>query len=310
VKTVKSSLVSPFFMKLSTEEAEEMVGRLDFKREVAGMRVVVAIARDWSSGDVLMQAYMNRQAALKTLTEGLVTYWSTSRHQLWTKGETSGFTQRLMGFSVDCDGDALLLDVDQKGPACHTGLRSCFDTYRRLDTEGLRKDLAAAIRRDALTFGEFTLTSGRKSHYYLDIKKITTRPEILSMVSHLIAYEFADGVDVVAGPELGAIPIVVAVALRKGLPYAMIRKGDRAHGTLRRVEGRVREGDRVLLIDDVTTSGGSLVGCVESLREEGAKVKRVTCVVDRREGASQLLRERCGLELRPLLTIGDLGINP
>jgi orotate phosphoribosyltransferase len=114
----------------------------------------------------------------------------------------------------------------------------------------------------------------------------------------------------VAGPELGAIPIVAAVAVRSNLPYAMIRKGERAHGTQQRVEGEMGKGNRVLLIDDVATSGGSLVGCVETIHATGAKVLRVTCVVDRKEGANELLRSRCGIELVPLLTIQDLGIKP
>ena len=93
--------------------------------------LVPAIAQDAASGAVLMLAWMNREALEKTLATSAVTYWSRSRKSLWTKGETSGHTQRLVEAYVDCDGDALLLKVDQTGPACHTGEAVCF--YRKLD---------------------------------------------------------------------------------------------------------------------------------------------------------------------------------
>ncbi len=78
------------------------------------------------TGAVLMLAWMNEEALLRTITSGDVTYWSRSRQQLWRKGETSGHTQRLIEARVDCDGDALLLRVVQTGPACHTGAAVCF----------------------------------------------------------------------------------------------------------------------------------------------------------------------------------------
>lgn len=93
--------------------------------------LVAAIAQDISNGQVLMMAWMNEEALLKTLESGKVTYWSRSRNQLWTKGESSGHTQKLISMSYDCDGDALLLQVEQVGAACHTGERSCF--FREID---------------------------------------------------------------------------------------------------------------------------------------------------------------------------------
>lgn len=85
-----------------------------------------AIAQQYDSGEVLMLAWMNREAIEETLRTGQVCYWSRSRRKLWRKGETSGQTQRLVELRLDCDGDAILLLVDQTGPACHTGRRSCF----------------------------------------------------------------------------------------------------------------------------------------------------------------------------------------
>ena len=88
--------------------------------------LVPAIAQQHDSGEVLMLAWMNRDAVTDTLRTGSVCYWSRSRGRLWRKGETSGQTQRLVDFRIDCDGDTLLLLVDQKGVACHTGRRNCF----------------------------------------------------------------------------------------------------------------------------------------------------------------------------------------
>ena len=88
--------------------------------------LIAAIAQDVNTNEVLMLAWMNREALEKTLSTKHVTYWSRSRNSLWVKGESSGHTQHLISISYDCDGDALLLTVEQTGAACHTGERSCF----------------------------------------------------------------------------------------------------------------------------------------------------------------------------------------
>ena len=88
--------------------------------------LVPAIAQHFQTGEVLMMAWMNKESLEKTLSSGEVYYWSRSRQSLWRKGETSGHFQHLKEFSVDCDGDTLLLKVDQVGPACHTGKKTCF----------------------------------------------------------------------------------------------------------------------------------------------------------------------------------------
>jgi len=94
--------------------------------------LVPAIAQDSASGTVLMLAWMNRASIEQTLATGLVTYFSRSRQSLWQKGETSGNTQRLLSMQFDCDGDAILMQVDQTGPACHTERANCF----YLDVQG------------------------------------------------------------------------------------------------------------------------------------------------------------------------------
>lgn len=93
--------------------------------------LIPAIAQQHDSGEVLMMAWMDRAALAETLQTGRVCYWSRARGALWRKGETSGQIQRLVSMAIDCDGDTLLLQVDQQGPACHTGRRRCF--YNRVE---------------------------------------------------------------------------------------------------------------------------------------------------------------------------------
>lgn len=113
------------------EAVERELERVAFDK--AGL--VCGIAQQHDTGEVLMVAWLNRDALRETLLTGQVCYWSRSRQSLWRKGETSGQVQRLVEARLDCDGDAVLLLVDQTGVACHTGRRSCF--YRRFGAEGL-----------------------------------------------------------------------------------------------------------------------------------------------------------------------------
>jgi phosphoribosyl-AMP cyclohydrolase len=91
-----------------------------------GVDLIPAVAQDSKTGKVLMLAYMNRESLQLTLETGQATYWSRSRNELWVKGATSGHTQKVISVALDCDGDALVLQVEQVGAACHTGDRTCF----------------------------------------------------------------------------------------------------------------------------------------------------------------------------------------
>jgi phosphoribosyl-AMP cyclohydrolase len=108
-------------VKLTPPQAKNIVKSLRFKRGL-----VTALTRDHKTKETLMVAFQNREAVLKTLTEGVMYYWSRSRRKLWLKGEESGHKQLLRGVRIDCDGDALLYDVKQIGGACHKGYFSCF----------------------------------------------------------------------------------------------------------------------------------------------------------------------------------------
>lgn len=116
--------------------------------DAAGL--VAAVAQQHDTNEVLMLAWMNRDAVQETLATGRVCYWSRSRAALWRKGEQSGQVQRLVELRVDCDGDALLLLVDQTGVACHTGRRSCF--YRAM-RDGALMEIAAPLVSEAVLYG-------------------------------------------------------------------------------------------------------------------------------------------------------------
>ena len=98
--------------------------------------LVAAIVQQWDTREVLMLGWMDAEALRRTLTEGRVTFWSRSRGEYWRKGDTSGHIQLVRGAPLDCDGDAILVEVEQVGAACHTGLRSCFDTLDLEPTRG------------------------------------------------------------------------------------------------------------------------------------------------------------------------------
>ncbi len=162
----------------------------------------------------------------------------------------------------------------------------------------------ALVEKGALKFGDFTLTSGKKSSYYVDLKLAFTDPVFLrQVVERLVPY--ATGVQRLAGTELGAVPLLVALALETDLPYVILRKKARDHGTGRAYEGEIRAGENVLLVEDVATSGGTIQRAAEVLRGEGAQVERAVCVVDREEGAVESLREM-GVDLEAVLRARDL----
>lgn len=112
---------------------------LNYRHVVNGEKLVIAISQDYETGEVLMVAYMNRDAFEKTIKTGKAHYWSTSRDQLWFKGESSGHVQEVKEIFTDCDQDALLLKVKQVGAACHEGYYSCF--FREIQDNGQKLEI-------------------------------------------------------------------------------------------------------------------------------------------------------------------------
>ena len=153
--------------------------------------------------------------------------------------------------------------------------------------------------------GDFTLSSGKKSNYYINMKKAITEPEILSTISKLITEKIADDdVDKVAGPALGAVPIATAVSLESKLPLLMIRKEKKGYGTSKLIEGELNENDKVIVVEDVATTGGSLLKAIKAIQENGGNVVRAFVVVDRQEGASEEF-EKAGIKLEPLICVNE-----
>lgn len=153
--------------------------------------------------------------------------------------------------------------------------------------------------------GDFTLSSGKKSNYYINMKKAITEPKILSTISKLISEKVAnDDIDKVAGPALGAVPIATAVSLQSDLPLLMIRKEKKGYGTSKLIEGELVEGDNVIVVEDVSTTGGSLLKAIKAIQNNGGNVKRAFVVVDRQEGAIDEFKKE-GIELEPLITVNE-----
>lgn len=152
--------------------------------------------------------------------------------------------------------------------------------------------------------GSFRLASGATSDVYVDVKKAWTDPGRLRTLAGALAPR-TEGAAALAGLELGAVPLVVATALARDLPYVVIRKASKGYGTDQRFEGEFAPGTRIVLIEDVTTTGGSVAETVGLLRTAGAVVDRVVTVVDREEGATERLRA-LGVALEALTTLSEL----
>lgn len=169
------------------------------------------------------------------------------------------------------------------------------------------KELIAALKAcGAVRYGDFTLASGKKSKYYIDIKKASTDPKTLKLIARQAAVKVKEmGVDIVAGVELGGVPLATAVSLETELPLLIVRKATKEYGTKSRFVGDIKPHDRVVMLEDVTTSGGSVKNAIEVLKETGAEAKYVISVVDREEGAKENLEE-IGAKLVPLVTASDL----
>jgi orotate phosphoribosyltransferase len=156
----------------------------------------------------------------------------------------------------------------------------------------------------AVRFGDFTLASGEKSDVYVDVKKAWPDPRRLTQLAHALSAR-AGTEERLAGMELGAVPLVVAVALETGRPYVILRKAPKEHGTRQPFEGEIPSGARVLLIEDVTTTGGTTLRSIEIIRAAGGIVNRVLVVLDREHGAVERLLE-AGVRLEPLVTFSEL----
>ncbi|MHC4127774.1 MAG: orotate phosphoribosyltransferase [Planctomycetota bacterium] len=172
-----------------------------------------------------------------------------------------------------------------------------------------RDELARRIAETAVLRGTFTLRSGRTSSYYIDKYLFLTRPEILLEVGAMIASRLPPEATCLAGAELGGVPLVTAVSLASGLPSVYVRGHRKGYGTGNLLEGRLEPGDKVVLVEDVATTGGQAIEAATAVRDAGADVLSVVATVDRQEGARENV-EKAGLRFEALFTISDLGLEP
>ena len=168
-------------------------------------------------------------------------------------------------------------------------------------------NLAARVRETALLEGDFVLSSGKRSRFYVDKYLFSTEPGLLRELAREISARLPAGTERLAGVELGAVPLVTAAALQTGLPYSIVRKDAKEYGTAREIEGRsIEAGEGVALIEDVVTTGTQVLRAARVLEDAGAEVLGIVAVLDRKAEAGDSLG---GYTFGALLRMEDLGVS-
>jgi len=170
-----------------------------------------------------------------------------------------------------------------------------------------RDDLARRIREAAYLEGDFTLRSGRKSKYYLDKYLFETQPDILKALSEMFSKFVRPTTTLIAGAELGGVALAAAASMASGKPFVIIRNSKKDYGTSKPYEGKIADGDSVLLVEDIATTGGQVLEAAKFISSIGAKVERIVAVIDRQEGARENI-EAAGFAFESLFTKADLAI--
>ena len=170
-----------------------------------------------------------------------------------------------------------------------------------------RDQLAKRIADVSLLRGEFTLRSGRKSNYYLDKYLFETQPDVLAALGKLFAEHVTPDVTRIAGAELGAVALAAATAMACGKPFVIIRNQKKDYGTSKLVEGKIDPGERIMIVEDVLTTGGQVIEAAKSIEGVDGKVVKIVAVIDRLEGARQNI-EAAGYTFESLFTTKDLGV--
>ena len=170
-----------------------------------------------------------------------------------------------------------------------------------------KETLAKKITDTAVLHGDFTLRSGRKSTWYIDKYLFTTQPDILRALGEMFANNISSSTTLLAGAELGGIPLVTTAALASGLPCIFIRNQKKEYGTSRQLEGKLSGDDNVVIVEDIATTGGQVLEAAAIIIESGATVEAIIAVIDRCEGARENI-ESAGYQFVSLFTTQDLGI--
>lgn len=170
-----------------------------------------------------------------------------------------------------------------------------------------RAELARDIVSAAYLRGEFVLSSGGRSSFYFDKYLFETRPTILRRLASMLAERVPPGVDQLAGPELGAVPLVTALSLETGIPFVIARKASKRYGTSRSVEGELHRGARLLVVEDVISTAAEARRACQDLIRAGAEVRGVLAVIDREQGGAEALAA-AGFRLDALFRLSELPV--
>ncbi len=168
-----------------------------------------------------------------------------------------------------------------------------------------REELAKQIYKVAHITGEFTLRSGIISNEYFDKYQFEVRPQLLISIAEHLGARLPLGIDLLAGLEVGGIPIATAIGLARNLPMVFVRKEAKKYGTAKLVEGFDVSEKELLIVEDIITSGGQVILSAKDLRTMGAKITRAVCVIDREQGGREALAAE-GIELISLFTMSEL----
>lgn len=174
-----------------------------------------------------------------------------------------------------------------------------------------KEELLGLLKDKAVVFGEVTLSSGETSNYYIDCRRVTLDAKGAFLIGEILS-DMLEDADAVGGLTIGADPIAAAVTVRsyeKGKPVSafIVRKGQKAHGTMKRIEGPLAAASKVIIVDDVITKGGSVLEAIDAAEAEGHQVIKAICLVDRQQGGSDIVRDK-GYRLEILFTPADLGV--
>ncbi|MBN2138316.1 MAG: orotate phosphoribosyltransferase [Sedimentisphaerales bacterium] len=171
-----------------------------------------------------------------------------------------------------------------------------------------REELIKRIKETAYLEGDFVLRSGKTSKYYLDKYLFETCPDILKALGREFAAYAGSDVTLIAGAELGGVALAAATAMETGKNWVIIRNSKKGYGTGKMVEGVLKAGDVVLLVEDIATTGGQVIEAAKIITEAGATVRKIVCVIDRRQGAEENITS-AGYEFDSIITKEDLGIK-
>lgn len=171
-----------------------------------------------------------------------------------------------------------------------------------------KDELIRRVKETSYLEGDFTLRSGKKSKYYMDKYLFETCPDILRALGEEFAKHITDDVTLIAGAELGGVALAAATAMVVEKNWIIVRNSKKGYGTSKMVEGVLKPDDVALLVEDIATTGGQVIEAAKIITEAGAKVERIVCVIDRKQGAEENIT-KAGFAFESIMTKDDLGIK-